>query len=64
MAQPRWTLERFDSNPILEPKPEHWWESKAVFNPAALYEAGKVHLVYRAIGDSDVSVMGYASSAD
>jgi predicted GH43/DUF377 family glycosyl hydrolase len=55
-------LERFDGNPILEPKPEHWWESKAVFNPGAIYEDGKVHLVYRAIGDSDVSVMGYASS--
>jgi predicted GH43/DUF377 family glycosyl hydrolase len=57
-------LERFDGNPILEPKPEHWWESKATFNPGALYEAGKVHLVYRAIGDSDVSVLGYASSVD
>jgi predicted GH43/DUF377 family glycosyl hydrolase len=57
-------LERFDKNPILEPEPKHWWESKAVFNPGALYEAGKVHLVYRAIGDSDVSVLGYASSVD
>jgi predicted GH43/DUF377 family glycosyl hydrolase len=57
-------LERFDENPILEPEPQHWWESKAVFNPGALYEAGRVHLVYRAIGDSDVSVLGYASSAD
>lgn len=57
-------LERFDENPILEPEPKHWWESKAVFNPGALYEAGKVHLVYRAIGDSDVSVLGYASSVD
>ncbi len=62
MAQPRWTLERFDGNPILEPEPRHWWESKAVFNPAALYEAGRVHLLYRAIGDMDTSVLGYASS--
>jgi len=57
-------LERFDENPILEPEPEHWWESKATFNPGALYVARKVHLVYRAIGDSDVSVLGYASSID
>jgi predicted GH43/DUF377 family glycosyl hydrolase len=57
-------LERFDENPILEPEPKHWWESKATFNPGALYEAGKVHLVYRTIGDSDVSVLGYASSVD
>jgi len=64
MAQPRWTVERFDGNPILEPKPGHWWESKAVFNPAALYEAGRVHLLYRAIGDTDTSVLGYASSPD
>jgi len=57
-------LERFHGNPILEPELKHWWESKATFNPGALYEAGKVHLVYRAIGDSDVSVLGYASSVD
>jgi len=31
-------LERFDGNPILEPQPEHWWESKAAFNPGAIYE--------------------------
>jgi len=57
-------LERFDGNPILEPQPAHWWESKAAFNPAAIYERGKVHIIYRAIGDSDVSVLGYASSID
>ena len=57
-------LERFDGNPILEPRANHWWESKAAFNPGAIYEQGKVHIVYRAIGDSDVSVLGYASSVD
>jgi len=64
MAQSRWAVERFDGNPILEPKPERRWESRAVFNPGALYEAGRVHLVYRAIGDTDTSVLGYASSPD
>ncbi len=63
-VEPRLRLERFEGNPILEPKPEHPWESKAVFNPAALYLAGKVHLAYRALGDTDVSVLGYASSTD
>jgi len=58
------TLERFDGNPVLEPELKRRWKSKAVFNPGAIYEAGRVHLVYRAIGDSDVSVLGYASSAD
>ena len=57
-------LERFSGNPILEPQINHWWESKAAFNPGAIYEEGKVHIVYRAIGDSDVSVFGYASSND
>jgi len=57
-------LERFDGNPILEPETKHWWESKAAFNPGAIYEGGKVHLVYRAIGDTDISVLGYASSVD
>ena len=57
-------LERFDGNPILEPQPAHWWESKAAFNPGVIYEQGKVHIVYRAIGDSDISVLGYASSTD
>jgi predicted GH43/DUF377 family glycosyl hydrolase len=57
-------LERFDGNPILEPQLNHWWESKAVFNPGAIYEDGKVHILYRAIGDSDISVLGYASSTD
>jgi predicted GH43/DUF377 family glycosyl hydrolase len=60
----RTVLERFDGNPILEPESKHWWESKAVFNPGVIYEDGKVHIVYRAVGDSDVSVLGYASSVD
>jgi predicted GH43/DUF377 family glycosyl hydrolase len=57
-------LDRFEGNPILEPRPEHWWESKAVFNPSAIYEGGRVHVIYRAIGDSDISVFGYASGVD
>ncbi|MFB0557252.1 MAG: hypothetical protein ACETVW_05300, partial [Dehalococcoidia bacterium] len=60
----RLVLERFDGNPILEPETKHWWESKAVFNPGAIYEGGKVRIVYRAIGDSNISVFGYASSID
>jgi predicted GH43/DUF377 family glycosyl hydrolase len=46
------------------PRADHSWESRATFNPTALYEAGKVHIIYRAIGDRDVSVFGYASSKD
>jgi predicted GH43/DUF377 family glycosyl hydrolase len=57
-------LERADHNPILKPHEHNHWESQATFNPAALYADGKVHLVYRAIGKDDVSVLGYASSFD
>ncbi|OHA07515.1 MAG: hypothetical protein A2934_03635 [Candidatus Sungbacteria bacterium RIFCSPLOWO2_01_FULL_47_10] len=57
-------LRKFVGNPILQPNPSREWESRATFNPAALYLGGKTHLLYRAIGDSDVSVFGYASSTD
>ncbi len=57
-------LEKFKENPILEPIPENSWESRCVFNCAAVYEAGKVHLVYRAMGEDNISRLGYASSDD
>jgi predicted GH43/DUF377 family glycosyl hydrolase len=60
----RLVLERFADNPILRPNPRYLWENKAVFNPAVLYEGGKVHILYRALGETDVSVLGYASSLD
>lgn len=37
---------------------------KATFNPGAIYADHRVHLLYRAIGGDDVSVLGYASSPD
>jgi beta-1,2-mannobiose phosphorylase / 1,2-beta-oligomannan phosphorylase len=58
------TLERLPENPILAPIPYHWWESAAVFNPAAIIDAGRVHLFYRAMGGDGVSRIGYASSPD
>lgn len=57
-------LERSPHNPILRPVPEHPWENKYVFNTAAIHEGGRVHLVYRAMGDDETSVLGYAGSAD
>jgi predicted GH43/DUF377 family glycosyl hydrolase len=57
-------LERFFANPIIQPEPKHPWEAKAVFNPAALYEGHKVHLVYRAMSEDNTSVLGYAASKD
>ncbi|HUD19357.1 MAG TPA: hypothetical protein VMR81_02870 [Patescibacteria group bacterium] len=61
---PAFLLKKIKDNPIIKPIADHFWESRAVFNPGALYEEGRVHMVYRAIGDQDVSVLGYASSAD
>lgn len=57
-------IKRVAYNPILKPIHEHAWESSCVFNAAALYLDNKVHFIYRAIGDSGVSVLGYASSQD
>lgn len=58
-------LTRFKGNPILKPVSENSWEARMVYNCAAIYEGGKVHLVYRARGvDGGVSRFGYASSKD
>lgn len=56
------TFTRYRKNPILEPKPEHPWESKGVFNPASVDVNGTVHILYRAVSDDDTSVFGYAES--
>lgn len=53
---------RSKDNPILTPIEANTWENKAVFNPAAIELKGKVHIVYRAMGTDDTSVMGYAVS--
>lgn len=53
---------RARENPIIAPKPEHPWESKATFNAAALDINGTVHIVYRALSDKNVSALGYATS--
>jgi beta-1,2-mannobiose phosphorylase / 1,2-beta-oligomannan phosphorylase len=57
-------LERHEYNPIIEPRDGRYWETKATFNPGAVYADKRVHLLYRAIGGDDMSVLGYASSAD
>ena len=56
-------LERNINNPIIKPS-FYPWESKATFNPSAFESNGKIHIVYRAIGEDDSSVIGYASSYD
>jgi len=53
---------RFKGNPILEPIKNHPWESKYVFNTAMINLSGRIHYFYRALGEDDVSRLGYASS--
>ncbi len=58
-------LKRYDGNPILDPIPSNAWESRMVFNCAAIHEGGKTHLIYRARGvDGHVSRFGYAGTKD
>lgn len=57
-------LRRFIKNPILKPKKQNDWESKLVFNPATAYHNGLFHLLYRAVGEDDISRIGYAVSSD
>jgi beta-1,2-mannobiose phosphorylase / 1,2-beta-oligomannan phosphorylase len=57
-------LARHEHNPIVQPRENRFWEMKATFNPGAIYADRRVHLLYRAIGGDDVSVLGYAASED
>ncbi|OGD90936.1 hypothetical protein A3E11_01765 [Candidatus Curtissbacteria bacterium RIFCSPHIGHO2_12_FULL_38_37] len=57
-------INKLKKNPLLAPIVNNFWESKATFNPAAIHEKNRVHIIYRAIGEDDVSVLGYASSSN
>ncbi len=61
---PHVILKKLKHNPIIRPLIENFWESKATFNPAAFYDREKVHIIYRAIGNDDISTLGYATSLD
>ncbi len=55
---------RDPGNPILSPVPTHPWESEHVLNPTAIDLDGTVHILYRAVGKDNTSVIGYARSQD
>jgi predicted GH43/DUF377 family glycosyl hydrolase len=58
-------FERYKGNPVLSPNPGNLWESYMVFNSAAIYLKGKIHLLYRARGKKGgISRLGYASTED
>ncbi|MDO8609640.1 MAG: hypothetical protein Q7R95_03760, partial [bacterium] len=56
-------LKKSNSNPMISPNNNNW-ESFNTFNPATIYEGGKVHILYRAQGYNYVSTIGYATSND
>ena len=57
-------MNRPEANPVITPNPTNHWEAFTTFNPAALYDADKVHLFYRAQGYDYTSSIGYAVSSD
>ena len=59
-----WRFKRGLMNPIIIPKIENNWESKATFNPAAIYLKGKIHILYRTLSNDNTSFIGYANSVD
>jgi len=54
---------RYEGNPILTPT-DNWWETKAVFNGAAVQHEGRIIMLYRAVGDDNTSRFGLAISED
>lgn len=56
-------LIRHPNNPILSPS-QNWWEKLAVFNPGAILYKDKIVLLYRAVGEDNISRLGFAESLD
>jgi len=56
-------LKKLAHNPIIKPS-SYSWESKATFNPTAFEHDGIIHIIYRAVGEDDSSVLGYAYTQD
>jgi len=56
-------LEKYEHNPILS-STKNIWENKAVFNCGATLYKNKVYLLYRAMGEDNVSRLGLAISKD
>jgi predicted GH43/DUF377 family glycosyl hydrolase len=57
-------MKRSKDNPILVPIASNPWESKEVFNAAAINVGKRVHILYRAMGNDGISRIGYAASSD
>lgn len=64
LLHPPQKLHKPAHNPLLTPDDTNSWEAFCTFNPAAVYAADKVHILYRAQGHDYVSKIGYATSSD
>jgi predicted GH43/DUF377 family glycosyl hydrolase len=58
--EPSKHLQRYEGNPLLEPREGSLWENKYVLNPGALRIGEKVYLFYRAVGEDNISSIGLA----
>lgn len=65
-------LTRLEQNPIITPDPSQSWQAKATFNGNVLAEEKNIHLVFRALSDTQlhlgkqlqISSIGYTQSTD
>ena len=57
-------IRRYINNPILLPQKENDWESKRVYNCAAVKLEETIYLIYRAMGEDHISRFGLACSKD
>lgn len=47
MARKNFQIERYSNNPVLVPRKDVEWESRAVFNPSVIYDKGLFKMLYR-----------------
>lgn len=63
-VQERPRLIRLKEEPIISPKTDNSWESRATFNPATVMLDEKIYIVYRAMSEDNTSSLGLAVSED
>lgn len=57
-------FQRIAEIPLLVSRREVKWESKAIFNPAAIKINSTTYIIYRAMSEDNTSVLGLAASKD
>lgn len=53
-------FKRLTKGPLIVPRKDVPWESKAIFNPACIEINGVISILYRAMSEDNTSVMGIA----